>query len=75
MPFLDTNSHLTTTPYNFDIKCHSNSESYDRHGFFATKFRGGQNFLLTVGGFYNEREYSGADWLVPLIEKCMGRFV
>ena len=67
MPFLDTNSHLTTKPYNFDIKCHSNSESYDRHGFFGTKFRGGQNFLLTVGIFYNEREYSGADWLVPLI--------
>ena len=67
MPFLDTNSHLTTKPYNFDIKCHSNSESYDRHGFFGTKFRGGQNFLLTVGIFYNKREYSGADWLVPLV--------
>ena len=69
MPFLDTNSHLTTKPYNFDIKCHSNSESYDRHGFFGTKFRGGQNFLLTVGIFYNEREYSGADWLVPFLSK------
>ena len=31
------------------------------------KFRGGQNFLITVGGFYNEREYSGADWMVPLL--------
>jgi len=72
MPFLDTNSHLTTKPYNFDIKCHSNSESYDRHGFFGTKFRGGQNFLLTVGIFYNEREYSGADWLVPLLNKING---
>ena len=40
MPFLDSNSHLTTKPSNFDIKCHINSESYDRHGFFATKFRG-----------------------------------
>ena len=30
----------------------------------GTKFRGGQNFLLTLGGFYNEREYSVADWLV-----------
>ena len=67
MPFLDTNSHLTTKPYNFDIKCQSNSESYDRHGFFGTKFRGGQNFLLMVGGFFNKREYSGADWLVPLL--------
>ena len=67
MPFLDTNSHLTTKPYSFDIKCHSNSESYDRHGFFGTKFWGGQNFLLTVVVFYNEREYSGADWLVPFL--------
>ena len=67
MPFLDTNSHLTTKPYNLAIKCQSNSESYDQHVFFGTKIRGGQNFLLTVGGFYNEREYSGADWLVPLI--------
>ena len=68
MLFLDTNSHLTTKPYNFDIKCQKNSESYDRHGFLGTKFRGGQNFVLTVGGFFNEREYSAADWLVPLID-------
>ena len=61
MPFLDTNSHRTTKPYNFDIKCPSNSESYDQHGFFGTKFRGGQNLLLMVGGFFNEGEYSGAD--------------
>ena len=67
MPFLDSNSHLTTKPYNFDIKCQSNSESYDQHGFFGDKFRGGQNFLITVGGFYNEREYSVADWLVLLV--------
>ena len=61
MPFIDTNSHLTTKPSNFDIKCYSNSESYDRHGFFGTNFRGGQNFLFTLGGFFNEREYSEAD--------------
>ena len=67
MPFLDTNSHLTIKPYNLDIKCQSNSESYDQHGFFGTKLRGGQKFLLMVGGFFNEREYSGADWLVPFI--------
>ena len=67
MPFLDTNSHLTTKPYNFDIKCQGNSESYDQHGFFGTKFRGGQNFLIAVGGFYNKREYSGADWPVLLV--------
>ena len=35
MPFVDTNSHLTTKPSNFDIKCHSNCESYDRQGFFG----------------------------------------
>ena len=51
MPFMDTNSHRTTKPYNFDIKSPSNSESYDRNGFFGTKFRGGQNCLLTVGVF------------------------
>ena len=67
MPFMDTNSHRTTKPYNFDIKYQSNSESYDRHGFFRAKFRGGQIFLITVRGFYNEREYSGAHWLVLLI--------
>jgi len=67
MPFLDTNSHLTIKPYNLDIKCQSNSESYDQHGFFGTKLRGGQKFLLMVGGFFNKREYSGADWLVPFI--------
>ena len=67
MPFLDTKRHLTTKPYNFDIKCQSNSESFDRHGFLGTKFRGGHNFVLMVGGFFNKREYSAADWLVPLI--------
>ena len=67
MPVLDTNSHLTTKPYNFDIKCLSNSESYDRHGFFGTKYRGGQNLLRTVGGFNNEREYSWVDRLVLLL--------
>ena len=67
MPFLDTNSHLTIKPYNLDIKCQSNSESYDQHGFFGTKFWGTKSFLLTVEDFYNEREYSGADWLLLLI--------
>ena len=67
MPFLDTNSHLMTKPYTFDIKYQSNSESYDRHGFLGTKLRAGQNFVLTVGGFFNEREYSAADWLVSLL--------
>ena len=44
MQFVDTNSYLTTKPSNFDLKCQSNSESYDRHILFATKFKGGQNF-------------------------------
>ena len=30
---------------------------------------GGQNFVFTVGGFFNEREYSAADWLVPLMRE------
>ena len=68
MPFLETNSHLTTKPYNFDIKCQSNSESYDRHRFFWDQVQEGYNILLSVGGFFfNEREYSGADILVPLV--------
>ena len=58
---------MTTKPYNCDIKCQSNSGSYDRQGFFGTKFRGGLNFLLTVGSFFNKIEYSEADWLVPLL--------
>ena len=33
MPFLNTNSNLTTKLHNFDIKCQSNSESYDQHIF------------------------------------------
>ena len=41
----------------------SNSESYNHPGFYGTKFRGGQNFLLIVGVFFNAREYSDADWL------------
>ena len=61
MPFVDTDSHLTTKLHNFDIKCPSNYESYDQHGFFGTKFRCGQNFLFKVGGFFNKREYSEAD--------------
>ena len=39
-PFLKTNSHLTTKPYNFDLKCRYNLESYYKYGCFDTKFRG-----------------------------------
>ena len=58
MPFVNTNSHLTTKPSNFYIKFQSNSKRFDRQIFFGTKFKGGQNFLFTLGGFYNKREYS-----------------
>ena len=54
MPFLDTNTQLTTKPYNFDIKCQSNSESYDRHGLWGPSlggvrilYYGGMCFFLT----------------------------
>ena len=68
MPFLDTNSHLITKPYKFDIKCHINSESYERYGYFGTQLRGVRIFLLFLRWvFFNKREYSEADWLVPLI--------
>ena len=68
MPFVDTNSHLTTKLNNFDIKCHSNSERYDQHSFSGTKFRGDLIFLkFMMGGFPNERECSGVDWLDPLM--------
>ena len=74
MPFLDTNSHLITKPYNVDIKCQINSESNDQQGFFETQFRGVQKYLRTVGGFYNEGEYSGANWLVLLYNKKANEF-
>ena len=46
MPFVDTNSHLTTKPSNFDTKFQGNSESYDRHGFLGIKFEGGHSFFF-----------------------------
>ena len=68
MPFVDTNSHLMTKPYNLDIKCPINSESYDQHIFWGGQVEGwSEFFLFTVGGFYNEREYSGAAWLDLLV--------
>ena len=68
MPFIDTNIHLLIKPSNFDINFQSNFESYERHSFFGTKLKGGQNFFFTLGGFYNKREYSGADWLHLILE-------
>ena len=52
MQFLDTNSHLMTQPYNFDINCQCNLKSNDQHGFFGTKFRGGKSFVFMVGDFF-----------------------
>ena len=43
VPFVDKNSHRTTKPHNFDIKCQCNS---DTHGFFWTKFGGVRIFYL-----------------------------
>ena len=54
MPFVDTNSNLKTKPYSFDIKSQSISESYDQHIFFGTKFRGGQNFFIYPGRFFQQ---------------------
>ena len=63
MPFLDTNSHLTTKPYNFDIKCSANSESYDQHGFLGPSL-----------GVVRILEYSGDDWLVLLTQNLQWPF-
>ena len=60
MPFVDTNSQLTTKPYNFDIKCH---EAMIKHIFFGTRI-----FLFMLGGFYNEIVCSSAHWLGPLLD-------
>ena len=48
MPYVDTNSHLTKKLHNFDIKCHSNSDSYDRRKKNWDQFRGGQNLQWEV---------------------------
>ena len=46
MPFVDTNSHLTNKRYNFDIKCQSNSEHYDRHIFLGSSLGWVKKFHL-----------------------------
>ena len=70
MLFVDTKSDLTTKPYNFDIKFHIISVSYDRYGFFRPSL-GVVTFLFIVGGFFKKIEYSGAKWhgtgVVPLL--------
>ena len=42
--------------------------------FLGPRKGGGLNFLLTMGSFSNKREYSEADWLVPLLCKIMADF-
>ena len=74
MPLVDTNSNVTTKPYNLDIKCQSNSESYDQYSLLAL-ILGGLEFWLMVGGVYNKREYSGADSLVPLFPNCIDTWI
>ena len=43
MLFVDTNSHLTPKPCNFDIKYWGNSESYNGHILVGTNFVGDKN--------------------------------
>ena len=46
MPFVETNSKLTTKPYNFD----SNSESYKQHIFFENLFLSGKFLYICPEG-------------------------
>ena len=62
MPFIDTNNHLTTEPYNFEIKCHCNSESYDWYGFFGTKCRA-HNLFFLCGNVFFPKERVLLGWL------------
>ena len=68
MVFVDSKSHITTKPSNFDIKCHINFEIYDRHSFFGTKFRGGPDFFyIQWEVFLGKREYSEVEYPELLI--------
>jgi hypothetical protein len=40
--------------------------------FLGPRKVGGSEFLLPVGSFSNKREYSEADWLVPLVSIVLG---
>ena len=55
MLFVDTNNHLKTIPSNFDIKCQSNSESYEQHGFLGPSL-GVVRIFLNYGGRFFQRE-------------------
>ena len=63
MPFVDTNSHLTTKPSIFGMNCHSNSESYDRHHFFGLSLGWLEFVIYGVRFFQQERVH----WLDLLL--------
>ena len=62
MPFVDTNSPLTTNHTILTSSVYAILKAMNNTGFFCTKFGGGQKFLFTFWGFYNLRECSGADF-------------
>ena len=67
MPFLDTNSHLTTKPYNFDINVQAILKAMIDTVFLGPSLGGVRFFLLPVRVFFNKREYSGAGWPLSYI--------
>ena len=50
LPIVDSNSHLTTKPSNFDIKCWCNSKNNDQHGLWVVRI------FVYIGKFFNKRE-------------------
>ena len=76
MPYVDTNSHLTSKSCNLYFKCQDNTERYIQH-FFWTNFGGSQNLYFSWEVFSNKREFSNSDWLDPLVygTTCVGRIV
>ena len=62
MPFVDTNSHLTTKPFNS-----TSSVKAILKGMTDTVFwdqvSGWKKKVFLVGDFSNKKEHSGADWL------------
>ena len=68
MLFVDANSHLTTKPYNFDIKCQCNLESYDQHVFFGTHLRGGGVKVFFFSFFFINLQWE----IFPTTESSLG---
>ena len=67
MPFVDTNSDLTTKLYNFTSSVKAIRKAMTQTTFLEPSLEGVRIFLFTTGGFPNERECSGADWLDHLL--------